>query len=251
MDVEGYSPWVRRIIRDRVARWAIVPRVLWMTKAYAALQDSPSFRVRHELEGESMKLEADDRGFYPVHPCERCGEPLKGQGTGYPAELYAGTYTGLCYPCTREPAKVIATKKLDGAQVWDYPPAQASYRRNRERFIGYPGCQRCNGTGILPWGASGPYERCPSCESRYDAHELRMRYTKASLEIYKQATARHEARMEREAGVSVSLSWEQKQAVIMRLGSERIKELTAESWEWYDAQIVRLREAARKLGTFD
>lgn len=36
--------------------------------------------------------------------CNRCGKPLNKDG-GHPAELYAGTYTGLCYGCQNSSEK--------------------------------------------------------------------------------------------------------------------------------------------------
>lgn len=41
----------------------------------------------------------DEHGFLPAHPCRNCGRQLRGADSSYPAELYAGTYTGICYEC--------------------------------------------------------------------------------------------------------------------------------------------------------
>ena len=52
--------------------------------------------------GKRTMIEAETRqrwdGMYPQHECSGCGKLLNADG-GHPAELYAGTYTGLCYEC--------------------------------------------------------------------------------------------------------------------------------------------------------
>lgn len=119
-------------------------------------------------------------GFLPEHNCKRCGKPLHGQGTGYPAELYAGTYTGLCYPCTNSGAYVEKTYPLDGAILLNYPPHCPSWRRDRETYIAYHDCPDCKGKGM--WivsrhpGQGGSYPRyCLKCHNRFYSHPVRKR----------------------------------------------------------------------------
>lgn len=80
----------------------------------------------------------DQHGFLPEHPCRTCGRILRGMGTGYPAELYAGTYTGLCYPCTNA-VPYMVSESVDEI-VWSWPPSEPAHRRDRERYVQVKGC---------------------------------------------------------------------------------------------------------------
>lgn len=87
-------------------------------------------------------------GMFPKGwTCKRCGRELDDGTRGRPAELYAGTYTGLCYPCTNE-GPYVSEIREDGCQVWSYPPHCPSWRRDRETFYGYPDCDKCKGSGV-------------------------------------------------------------------------------------------------------
>jgi hypothetical protein len=77
-------------------------------------------------------------GFLPAHDCKVCGTALQGQGSGRPAELYAGTYTGLCYTCERS-AEFKLSDNADGSETWSFPPACPSWRRTRETYTCFPG----------------------------------------------------------------------------------------------------------------
>jgi hypothetical protein len=117
----------------------------------------------------------DRDGFFPAQPCRRCGKPLCGQGTGYPAELYAGTYTGLCYHCTGAGAFATGETLPSGAAWWDWPPSCPSHRRDRERYYAFEGCEKCRGQGgvYVPrsFGQGGGYmAQCPVCRARHEAH---------------------------------------------------------------------------------
>lgn len=106
-------------------------------------------------------------GFLPPHSCKNCGKPL---GT-VPAELYQGTYTGLCYKCQDAPAIVLKTCP-DGALHVSHPPHCPSWRRDRELFYAYADCTDCKGLGRLMVSRScalgGPYPKnCPKCYDRY------------------------------------------------------------------------------------
>jgi len=120
----------------------------------------------------------DSHGMLPNHPCKQCGKPLNADGY-HPAELYAGTYTGLCYSCERSGERLLQVNSLDGAQHWEFPPHCPSWRRDRERFIGYTGCQLCQGKGRLWVGRSdtqrGSYSKqCEPCSNRFWDHPLRL-----------------------------------------------------------------------------
>ena len=95
----------------------------------------------------------DSYGMLPQHGCKQCGKALNADG-GHPAELYAGTYTGLCYQCERSGVRLVYTARLDGCQSWEFPPHCASWRRDRERFLAYPECEICSGKGRLWVGRS-------------------------------------------------------------------------------------------------
>ena len=121
----------------------------------------------------------DSQGMLPKHCCKNCGKPLNADG-GHPAELYAGTYTGLCYSCERGPAFVYKIDPLDNVQHWDFPPHCPAWRRDREYFIGYAGCPKCSGTGAImisrPDGQGGNYRKqCEICSDKYYTHPLRQR----------------------------------------------------------------------------
>jgi hypothetical protein len=119
----------------------------------------------------------NDNGMLPRHNCKQCGKPLNADG-GHPAELYAGTYTGLCYTCEKSGERLIFADTLDGAQTWEFPPHCPAWRRSRERFIGYSDCKQCGGKGRL-WSyqsdsLGGNYTiQCADCAARYWAHPLR------------------------------------------------------------------------------
>jgi len=122
-------------------------------------------------------LVMDSHGMLPAHQCRQCGRQLNADG-GHPAELYAGTYTGLCYQCERSGERLVHVARLDGAEVWEFPPHCPSWRRDRERFIGFRGCQVCAGKGRLWVGRAdaqgGSYtEQCKECSARYWDHPLR------------------------------------------------------------------------------
>lgn len=254
LELIGGNPVVRQVLRFGAEQWARTGEVAWFMREYANLRegaanwDKAGIMIEQRADKE---LIANEWGYYPPHPCDRCGNVLRGMGSGYPAELYAGAYTGLCYPCTERPPEVVRTKELDGAIFTSYAPAQPSYRRDREVYIGYPDCARCGGAGHLPWGANGPRNPCPDCASRYESHPLRKRFSDLSLEVYRLTLERHTARMRREAGVAAGTSWEAEQRIIMKnLTGEQIAEITRESWEWYEAQRRKLYEAAERRGTF-
>lgn len=195
----------------------------------------------------------DNRGFLSPHDCKRCGVPLQGMGEGRPAELYLATHTGYCYPCNDRPPELLYTKKLDGAQVWEYPPHSPAWRRGRETYTGYADCARCGGRGVTnyPIGYGTPYVSCDDCLARYDAHELRRRYDAGCRTIYNLATERMRGRVYALAGVNVHTPRKVRDAACAKVPAGNVEAAAAESWDWYRTQLHGLEAAARARGTFD
>jgi len=112
-------------------------------------------------------------GMLPSHNCRKCGKPLDSKNR--PAELYLGTYTGLCYDCQNS-GSWIAQEFSDGARVLCYPPHCPSWRRDREHYISYPDCPECKGKGMKiisranSLGGDYPHY-CKTCSNRFcEAH---------------------------------------------------------------------------------
>lgn len=116
-------------------------------------------------------------GYLPDHDCKGCGKPLQGEMSGRPAELYAGTYTGLCYGCERAPARAIG-RLLTGAYETEHPPSSPSWRRDRERFLWFADCvnPRCRKGAVQVYrsGAFGGSYRaqCDHCSARHHEHPV-------------------------------------------------------------------------------
>ena len=111
--------------------------------------------------------------------CLKCGEPLN-KGGLRPAEIYAGTYTGLCYSCERSSAFCTHVELLDRAEHWDFPPHCPSWRRYREKHVGYSDCPDCDGRGSKWMSRSdargGSYRTyCDTCFHRYYDNPVRKR----------------------------------------------------------------------------
>lgn len=129
----------------------------------------------------------DKNGFYqPGTKCNRCGAVLNVDG-GHPAELYAGTYTGLCDRCTRAGPYVIKTY-LDGAQLIDVAPSSPAHRRDREKYFAYSDCDVCGGEGhrriVRADARGGSYNhQCPVCAERFYGHPERERYHKTRMRL--------------------------------------------------------------------
>ena len=109
-------------------------------------------------------------GMLPRQNCWRCNEVLNADGN-HPAELYAGTFTGLCYRCEREAPRVVKTYH-DGAVRISYLPHCPAWRRDREEFIAYPDCPECGGKGRhwvrRPSNKGGSYPvQCHVCLTRF------------------------------------------------------------------------------------
>lgn len=146
-------------------------------------------------------------GFPPeglVLTCSRCGEELSGRGGDRPAETYAGTYTGLCYGCQRTRAFPRQVDELDGAVWWEWPPHSPSWRRDRETYVAYDGCEDCGGRGrrmvSRPDARGGSYPRnCPACWRRWLDHPVRVLHRKRRARLKEAADRAYRAGL-RDAG---------------------------------------------------
>lgn len=121
-------------------------------------------------------------------PCNQCKKPLNPNGHR-PAELYAGTFTGICYSCQNKPAICIKVELLDKAGHWEFPPYRPSYRRDRESYVGYGDCNDCDGRGSKvvsrPDSQGGSYRTyCNTCFSRYHDQPMRKRRKQRRTRIY-------------------------------------------------------------------
>jgi hypothetical protein len=108
-------------------------------------------------------------GMFPADwSCKACGVQLNADG-GHPAELYAGTFTGLCYRCERSGPYVVPGSELpDGARLMSWPPSCPSWRRNRTEHWSYPDCPECKGQGArMRYGHMNQWtEYCRACSAR-------------------------------------------------------------------------------------
>ena len=143
-------------------------------------------------------------GMYPPHPCRECGKQLNADG-GHPAELYAGTYTGLCYGCERKPVRIVQSYE-DGAIRLSYAPHCPSWRREREEYQAYPNCPDCDGKGMKiidrSFAHGGPYPAyCKPCSDRfwnYPPRKLRSdKLTRGLRHLYDAANALYNREVQR------------------------------------------------------
>lgn len=115
-------------------------------------------------------------GMFPADwRCKACGKVLNADGN-HPAELYAGTFTGLCYSCERGGPYVVPGSELpDGARLVSHPPACPSWRRDRTEHWAYPDCEDCGGKGArMRHTAMNQYlEFCRPCLARVMAPRKR------------------------------------------------------------------------------
>jgi hypothetical protein len=115
-------------------------------------------------------------GMYPADwRCLVCGKQLNADGN-HPAELYAGTFNGLCYACTSGGPYVVPGSELpDGTRRMSHPPACPSWRRTREEYWGHPDCEHCKGMGAhMRYSSMNQYrEYCRPCMDRVTAPRKR------------------------------------------------------------------------------
>ena len=127
-------------------------------------------------------------GFYPPHNCRNCGLPLSGENGPRPAELYAGTYTGLCYKCQSIAKAVVHTSHLDGAMHISYRAQNYSGLGSRVCYVAYADCPVCNGNGRIKGeynrnACCYSYRHCMTCHHRYYEEPHRKVYSEASSKL--------------------------------------------------------------------
>jgi len=126
-------------------------------------------------------------GMFPANSrCTDCNIVLNADGN-HRAELYAGTFTGLCYACERKQPYVCAEYPLDGAIRVSHPPSCPSHRRDRQTFTAYRDCDACKGLGCTArWAPYGGqyYEYCRPCLDRFSSHPLRKKTDRRREQIY-------------------------------------------------------------------
>lgn len=148
--------------------------------------------------------EMDERGMLPVAwKCLGCGRQLNGDG-GHPAELYAGTFNGLCYPCTSAGPYVVGVAVLDGLRKLSYPPSCPSWRRDREREYAYPDCPKCLGSGRYVWARSGRGRQsahCEDCFARWTHHPARLAADRWYKRVHQACEAVFSEAVDQAAGV--------------------------------------------------
>lgn len=165
-----------------------------MTKTYTGEPMAPD----HALGGIYAIM--DRHGMLPDDWwCTRCAKPLNADGN-HPAELYAGTFNGLCYGCTSEAPYVAAVAQLDGCQRVSWPPKEPSHRRDRTVHYGYPDCASCQGLGAT--GSPYSAKSCDACLERYSKHPLRVSWRRWSEMIMRSCQAAFERAWDRAAGIS-------------------------------------------------
>ena len=194
-------------------------------------------------------------GMLPQQDCQRCGKPLNTDG-GHPAELYAGTFTGLCYKCEREGPYVVKTYSADGAQRISYPPSCPSWRRDRVEHIAYPDCPQCKGTGRIyvdrPWRTGGGYHKScdrlsacvpaqAGCLERFSGHPGRMWAGARSTALYNSAMALWNGQL-RAVGLHGRL------LVVRSTGEEPPEEVADLVEDLRQGTIARLRALQDRLG---
>jgi len=148
--------------------------------------------------------EMDEQGMLPAAwECLRCGRQLNADG-GHPAELYAGTFNGLCYPCTSAGPYVVRIAVLDGLRELSYPPGCPSWRRDREREYAYPDCPKCLGSGRYVWARSGRGRQgthCEDCLARWTRHPVRLAAGRWHTSVHRACEAAFSKALDRAAGV--------------------------------------------------
>jgi hypothetical protein len=138
--------------------------------------------------------------------CPECGE--KTAARAQPAELYGGTYTGLCQSCVSKGPYLDETRPAEpsGARWWSHPPHCPSWRRDRESFLYFEGADCCRfGRLNVPRADTrgGDYgKQCEKCRDRHERHPVVQETYKqehllraAQLEWRKRMSAEYVARL--------------------------------------------------------
>ncbi len=159
----------------------------------------------------------DVNGMYPSDwACLGCGAKLNADG-GHPAELYAGTFNGLCYSCTAKPRYLERVHLLDGAYEWNYAPHCPSWRRDREREIGFPDCAECQGFGVAGFRSHHRRSSCKSCWDRYIKHPERVSFWQRMRETRRAADVRYNRLLQEHAGCKKRTSQVKRVAAVKAL----------------------------------
>jgi hypothetical protein len=117
----------------------------------------------------------DKDGMLPKQTCHGCGKELNADG-GHPAELYAGHLHGFCYDCElKAPAVIKCTPQ--GAMVWSCPPHCPSWRRDREQYFQFPGCDCDHGRRWYQgwfgkWSTGMHTTQCADCQRKHNNHPI-------------------------------------------------------------------------------
>jgi hypothetical protein len=159
----------------------------------------------------------DSHGMLPQEHffCLGCGKTLNADG-GHPAELYAGTWNGLCYGCTRRGPFVVKVSNLDGARIVSWPPHSPSWRREREKHTAYEDCETCGGLGIEKPVYRSPEragQYCRPCIRRYSEHPLRVWDDQRRTLLRTRAQAAFERHWDFAAGVPKRCSEKKRRAL--------------------------------------
>lgn len=145
---------------------------------------------------ETAYADMDRDGMFPADwTCTRCGKVLNADG-GHPAELYAGTYNGMCYRCTSGAKYITGTRLIDGGTVWSHPPHLPSWRRDRETYVFYWDCDQCHGEGRrATWDNTAGCDACSKRSYTYgpghDHTEFRRRAMRAAEARFERRVTAH------------------------------------------------------------
>lgn len=179
----------------------------------------------------------DENGFYPKQNCQKCQKPLQGQGEGRPAELYAGTFTGLCYECQNGGDYIFKTEK-DGARHVSCAPSCPSWRRDRENYISYADCKVCKGVGYS-WksGRHDSYRSyCEPCLKKHSENKFRVKYFRVSKKLLNKYSNLFLGRIKAE-----------EKRLKIKLDKEACAKLSTDLWEAYSSKIKKLNKILDKL----
>ena len=186
-------------------------------------------------------------GMYPAEwRCRICKVQLNKDGF-HPAELYAGTYTGLCYKCEAAPYFVEHTY-FDGALRVSYPPSSPSWRRDRETFTAYADCTICQGKGVEStfynnW--TNHRVACKMCSTRYYDNAVRVKTGNTRRKLYIIAESLWERKLTNKVKAALGKGRHKKDVIMAKR-----KEL----WDDLELTVIRnkiLERHAKALRTCD
>jgi hypothetical protein len=184
--------------------------------------------------------------------CTGCGKQLNADGN-HPAELYAGTWNGLCYSCTQRGPFVREVSALDGALRVSWPPSCPSYRRDRQDYHAYEGCGACHGLGSDRYessmgGFSSYPVQCEACMHRYMNHPERVRYNARWTALREAAQRVFDREWDRAAGVPTKCSKKRRIALREALPKDARDALRPPILARYQVLEARLKAHADALG---